>query len=105
MGGVQLADVLRQKESTGSEIENKQQYQQALLEARRDRDIALAQSQRLQITLDALRDRMRRSGETDLKLSGEARRVRADVLGRSEGFVQVELERRCTQEQLDQVPS
>ena len=66
--GVQLADVLRQEDPAASDIEDKQQYQQALLDARRDRDIALAQSQRLQITLDALRDRMRRSGETDLKL-------------------------------------
>ena len=100
--GGQLVDVLRQEDLAASDLEDKQQYQQALLDARRDRDIALAQSQRLQITLDALRDRMRRSGETDLKLSGEARRVRADVLGRSEGFIQVELERRCTQKQLHQ---
>lgn len=100
--GVQLEDVLRREDPAASEQEGTKQYQQALLEARRDRDIALAQSQRLQITLDALRDRMRRSGETDFELSGEARRVRADVLGRSERFVQVELERRCTQEQLHQ---
>ncbi len=100
--GVQLADALRNEDAVASEQEDNKQYQQALLEARRDRDIALAQSRRLQITLDALRDRMRRSGETGLELSGEARRVRADVLGRSEGFVQVQLERRCTQKQLHQ---
>lgn len=100
--GVKLADALRNENAVASEQEDNKQYQQALLEARRDRDIALAQSRRLQITLDALRDRMRRSGETGLELSGEARRVRADVLGRSEGFVQVQLERRCTQKQLHQ---
>lgn len=100
--GVKLADALRNENAVTSEQEDNKQYQQALLEARRDRDIALAQSRRLQITLDALRDRMRRSGETGLELSGEARRVRADVLGRSEGFVQVQLERRCTQKQLHQ---
>ena len=100
--GVKLADALRNENAVASEREDNKQYQQALLEARRDRDIALAQSRRLQITLDALRDRMRRSGETGLELSGEARRVRADVLGRSEGFVQVQLERRCTQKQLHQ---
>jgi hypothetical protein len=100
--GVKLADALRNETAVASEQEDNKQYQQALLEARRDRDIALAQSRRLQITLDALRDRMRRSGETGLELSGEARRVRADVLGRSEGFVQVQLERRCTQKQLHQ---
>ena len=90
------------QDPAASDIEDKQQYQQALLDARRDRDIALAQSQRLQITLDALRDRMRRSGETNLELSGEARRVRADVLGRRGAFVQVQLERRCTRNQLHQ---
>ena len=100
--GVKLADALRNENAVASEREDNKQYQQALLEARRDRDIALAHSRRLQITLDALRDRMRRSGETDLELSGEARRVRADVLGRSEGFVQVQLQRRCTQKQLHQ---
>ena len=100
--GVKLADALRNENAVASEREDNKQYQQALLEARRDRDIALAQSRRLQITLDALRDRMRRSGETDLELSGEARRVRADVLGRSEAFVQVQLGRRCTQKQLHQ---
>ena len=100
--GVKLADALRNENAVASEREDNKQYQQALLEARRDRDIALAHSRRLQITLDALRDRMRRSGETDLELSGEARRVRADVLGRSEAFVQVQLERRCTQKQLHQ---
>ncbi|MDP7401038.1 MAG: hypothetical protein QF351_03930, partial [Phycisphaerales bacterium] len=56
----------------------------------------------VQITLDALRDRMQRAGETNLELSGEARRVRADVLGRREAFVQVQLERPCPQEQLHQ---
>lgn len=100
--GVQLEDVLRNQEPAASEREDEQQWQQALQEARRDRDIALAQTRRLQITLDALRDRMQRTGETNLELSGEARRVRADVLGRREGFVQVQLERPCLQEQLHQ---
>lgn len=100
--GVQIADILRRESLAAAGQEDKQQLQQALMEARRDRDVALAHSQRLQTTLDALRDRMRRAGETDLEFSGEARRVRADVIGRSEGFVQVELERRCTPEQLHQ---
>ena len=99
--GVQLASVLRSEESTAPE-QDEQQWQEALLEARRDRDIALAQAQRLQITLDALRDRMRRFGETNLELSGEARRVRADVLGQTNGFVQAQLERRCTPKQLQE---
>lgn|GEM_PF-4234162 len=100
--GVQLADVLRYEDPAASELVDEQQWQPALQKARRDRDIALAQSRRLQITLDALRGRMQRAGETNLELSGEARRVRADVLGRRESFVQVQLERPCLQEQLHQ---
>ena len=71
--GVQLADGLRQEDSAASNIEDTQQYQQALLEARRERDIALAQSQRLQITLDAQETRLVLSNtlRTEIRPAGE----------------------------------
>lgn len=91
--GMQLESAVRGVQPPTLEQEEFELHE-ALIEARRERDVSLAQTQRLQITLDALRDRLRRAGEIDSDVMAQARRVRADVIDRNAGFVRLQLERR-----------